>query len=78
VFLALAMMAATQLAPGCHNALFGNAGSAKPVRIVECYLRHEPDHTLLIINDGVASNTVDAGDVLIGVQVNALYGQEKR
>lgn len=72
-FVAAGVIAANmQLAPGCHNALFANASSAKPVRIVECYLRHQEDHILEIINDGVSDNTVDSGDVLIGVQINAL------
>ena len=60
--------AVVALAPGCHRAQMEATSGARPFPIVACYLRHEPDHQLLIINDG-ADSDFDAGDVLIGEQI---------
>lgn len=64
----LAMAAAVGLAPGCHHATMQAGSAARPFPVIECYVRHIPDHRLFITNDG-ADNDFDAGDVLIGGQV---------
>lgn len=56
------------LAPGCHHAQMTATSGSPPFPVVECYLRHVPDHELVIVNDG-SDGDFDAGDVLIGEQI---------